>query len=445
MALNLLLTYNLPEPTEGRRHVVIAPELTARVNNPSSENGSTIFNCHADNDDGDAVVIKNPSYQMRIFSQDADKSRTNIERKCQEIWKPSNVKDSVDPPIGIDHCGEPSTKKCNYNSDSEVEGDGHQTRVTLSGGPGATALRGSPAAAAGRGPPAVHDSLNLGKTAPLTPARILFSVREMLKNAFGTPASITTPAQISSAHSLLKLVLGNQGHAIALPPAVGCYHCATQRRADGTARAQIGVDGYIPRWLKGSTIDYIIHEESFKKPDLASFTAAKTVEATDMWEGIGVKFKQVPRNQPATFQVKYLDLPSDDRPDIYAESFFPQDERGTIFVYKLALEKEANRRYLANVLAHEIGHILGLRHNFAGDVVCKETGRTKEQGSVLWGERNESSIMNYFTDLRLYSIQEQDLNELKSFYDFTGEKYKGLTIRDFIPGRFSFTSVATGG
>lgn len=152
-----------------------------------------------------------------------------------------------------------------------------------------------------------------------------------------------------------------------------------------------------------------------------------------------MKFKQVSSDCPATFQIKYLDLPFDNDTTTYAESFFPQDRRGKMFVYKIALE-EANLPYLTNILAHEMGHILGLRHTFAGDVVCTDTGETREEGSVLWGRRNESSVMNYFPDLKLYSVQEQDVDELRSFYDFTGKKYKGLTIRDFTPGKFRFAA-----
>ncbi|KAI0554043.1 hypothetical protein F4679DRAFT_529261 [Xylaria curta] len=305
-----------------------------------------------------------------------------------QIWKNQAVRKPSIPPIRTNPCGEPFMNKRNYlyNSDLGVQ---NETRIDLS-----------------------------GSIAPPIPARVLFSDE-------------------SGAYTLPNFIFGSQARAIASPPGVGSsYHCATQQRADGTTRAQIGIDGYIPRWIKGATVTYVILEESFKTPDLACSTAAMVTKAIAMWKGIGVKLKQVPGNCPATFQIKYRDLPFDNRRDIYAEAFFPQDGPGTLFVYKLVLQA-SNRCYLANILAHEIGHILGLRHSFAGDF-CKETGKTKESGSVLWGARNESSVMNYFTDLKRYSVQEQDLEELRSFYNFTGETYKGLMVRDFEPCEFPF-------
>ncbi|KAI0531695.1 hypothetical protein GGR58DRAFT_508226 [Xylaria digitata] len=333
--------------------------------------------------------------------------------KVQEVQKPFNVSEGANLLIGINPCGEPSV---DYNSDMEVESDGHQTGIAVSG---------SPVTASGHGPPGVHNSFGPATTTS--------------RNTSGPLASRDTLAQISSAHALLDLITGNQACAVVSPHGIGYYHCTTQQRADGAARAQIGIYGYITRWLGRATVAYVILEESFEKPEHARFTAARVAEATATWKGVGVEFERVPRNHLAPFQIRYLDLPFDNRRDTYAEAFFPQDGPGTLFVYKLALQA-ANIHYLANILAHEFGHILGLRHNFAGDI-CKETRMTKEPGSVLLGTRNESSAMNYFTDPKHYSVQEQDIGELRSFYDFTGERYKGLMICDFVPGKFLFASV----
>ncbi|KAI1394955.1 hypothetical protein F4819DRAFT_227080 [Hypoxylon fuscum] len=81
--------------------------------------------------------------------------------------------------------------------------------------------------------------------------------------------------------------------------------------------------------------------------------------------------------------------------------------RGILYVYRLALTGD-NEEHMAKILAHEIGHILGLRHEFAG---------VKETGSMLWGEPNAKSVMNYFPCAASWSaVQRQDIKEVKDFY-----------------------------
>ncbi|KAI1353627.1 hypothetical protein F5Y01DRAFT_275734 [Xylaria sp. FL0043] len=149
-----------------------------------------------------------------------------------------------------------------------------------------------------------------------------------------------------------------------------------------------------------------------------------------MWNNIGVKFEYTGRRDMASFEVKYHNMPSDDNPQnpsVYAQSFFPQDQAGTLFIYKLALE-DANIGYLANILAHEIGHILGLRHEFP-----------ETELSVRWGKKNKKSVMNYFMHPSKFSVQEQDLIDLESFYNSTMGTYKGWPIRDFDPSACTFS------
>ncbi|KAF2964732.1 hypothetical protein GQX73_g8845 [Xylaria multiplex] len=217
------------------------------------------------------------------------------------------------------------------------------------------------------------------------------------------------------------------------------YCCATQRRTNGNTRIRIGVYGRIPRWVKGSTLKYVVCTESFETTDIAKFVAIQATEAISTWKGIGVKFKQVDRSHAATFQIKYCRLPSDCDPDVFADAFFPGDGPGTLFIYGVALNG-SNMVHLGKILAHELGHILGLRHEFAGDLIPGRDNKPRESGSVLWGSKNESSVMNYPLCPSEFLVNEQDLKELESFYDCTKKEHEGLEIHDFEPKYFLFPS-----
>ncbi|KAH8128036.1 hypothetical protein LI328DRAFT_164427 [Trichoderma asperelloides] len=183
------------------------------------------------------------------------------------------------------------------------------------------------------------------------------------------------------------------------------YICTTQKA--GCYELCIGEDDQIPRWRYGSEICYIICTESFETSGAAALVAAAMKDAISMWGQIhGVKFKEVGRDNPATFRIKFKKSHND--AGIYATSFLPTTLASSLFVYQKALE---NAGYLANILAHELGHILGLRHEFA---------LKKEQycPSVRFGSKNPQSIMNYHDKLSKLQVGEQDREEVAAFYEY---------------------------
>jgi hypothetical protein len=191
----------------------------------------------------------------------------------------------------------------------------------------------------------------------------------------------------------------------------------------------IGKDDRILRWRKGSTILYNIYTESFQTPGAVALVGEAMEEAISMWGGnIGVDFRRVRRDEAATFQIAYQKFPLDNDPNTYAESFFPREWASSLFVYQKGLE---NAAYLANILAHELGHVLGLRHEFAPE--------EEEDCSVRFGNKNDQSVMNYFDHASKHIVGQQDLDELAAFYAYDQAYYREWLVVDITPRLYVFS------
>lgn len=202
------------------------------------------------------------------------------------------------------------------------------------------------------------------------------------------------------------------------------YKCATQ--SHGCAEIRIGWDGEIPRWCRGSELSYVVCVDSFPAA-LSSLVEDSMKAAIGMWKGVGVSFKQVARDDPATFAVIYENR----NRNAYACSFFPNELSRELIIYPPSLQKT---NYLSNILAHEVGHILGLRHEFAHK-------REKGCPSALFGSENADSIMNYFDHPEQLQVKEQDLEELERFYAYDKVKYGKLSVLDVNPEVWFFGKI----
>ncbi|UKZ75968.1 hypothetical protein TrVFT333_003664 [Trichoderma virens FT-333] len=150
--------------------------------------------------------------------------------------------------------------------------------------------------------------------------------------------------------------------------------------------------------------------------------------AIDAWEGIGPRFKQVKRHERATFAIMYDDSQGD---DVYAYSFFPMTSRGKLLVCPLSFS-DGNSKHLANILTHEIGHILGLRHEFAHVKEAKNP-------SVLFGSEDPRSVMNYYPNPSDLQVSQYDLEGLRMVYAYDQPMYMGLPIVDISPNLYPFS------
>ncbi len=99
-----------------------------------------------------------------------------------------------------------------------------------------------------------------------------------------------------------------------------------------------------------------------------------------------------------------------------ARAFFPNTkDLNTMFVYKRAFDQDTVN-FQVNIFAHELGHVLGFRHEFA----------PQEGGAVLFGPRNPSSVMAYKFPP---SIQPSDIASAKLLYQARdGSSIEGFPV-----------------
>ncbi|KAL7948360.1 hypothetical protein V8C42DRAFT_342404 [Trichoderma barbatum] len=179
----------------------------------------------------------------------------------------------------------------------------------------------------------------------------------------------------------------------------------------------IGLYGDIPRWKKGQVVQFAALAGGYPTPEHATFAAYKLNLAAMEWNSldIGVTFKWVTDIEDACFVLTY----GGDEGSTLARAFFPNDkDLNALFVYQRAFDEKTSP-YQSNIFLHELGHVLGLRHEFAA----------KEGGAVKFGAANPKSVMSYVFPPNL---QESDAASATAFYNMTGP-VEGLEIVDWKP------------
>jgi len=202
------------------------------------------------------------------------------------------------------------------------------------------------------------------------------------------------------------------------------YSCLTQITTPFQASASdplaiwIGAGGTIPRWKKGQVVQFAALANGYPSTSHAVFAAYKLNEAAIQWNSleVGVTFKWVSNIQDAAFVLAY----GGDQGGTLARAFFPNgQDLSTLFVYQRAFEPSRSP-YMTNVFLHELGHVLGLRHEFAA----------LEGGAVPFGVANDRSVMSYSWPP---NIRDSDEASTKAFYDFVDPTFNGLRIINWIP------------
>ncbi|KXJ88203.1 hypothetical protein Micbo1qcDRAFT_214879 [Microdochium bolleyi] len=206
-----------------------------------------------------------------------------------------------------------------------------------------------------------------------------------------------------------------------LPSNIELPVCVTQRPIPPALRAAqakngmhdivVGFDGEVPRWVPGSVIKWAAWRQGFASQDDADYAAAQLLMATEAWNNadIGVTFEWVALAKDATFVLTHGG--ADGR--TLASAFFPnKNDLNYMFVYTYGFNREWKPN-MWKVFTHELGHVLGLRHEFAiGDV--PSTMSAEGDSAVRIDAPDAMSVMNYRKEPP--EIQQSDIDSTRKFY-----------------------------
>jgi hypothetical protein len=187
------------------------------------------------------------------------------------------------------------------------------------------------------------------------------------------------------------------------------YPCCTQAKECGAlgpidpTELWLGWRGKVPLWHKGDTVNFACAADGYPTREHAVFAAKKLWEAAEVWNAanIGVRFKWVGRWEDAQFALRY----GGSNGSTLARAFFPDDtDLNTMFVYSRSFDNDIIA-YISNIFQHELGHAIGLRHEFA----------ESEGDAVPFGPANPHSVMSYkFPPI----IQNSDVEWTRNVYNY---------------------------
>jgi hypothetical protein len=186
--------------------------------------------------------------------------------------------------------------------------------------------------------------------------------------------------------------------------------CRTDYRAREVSPLEIVVDateGFIPLWAQNLVLRWKFNAASlvpFRRADEIKVKIRELLtKAIGAWgDAAPVRFTENSDNSDFDIVMERND---DCTPQgcVLAQAFFPDAGRHQLFVYPKMFEQIEKEQ--VDTLAHEIGHVFGLRHFFAPE---KET----RWPSIIFGEHKPFSIMNYGRNSELTDADRRDLKKL---------------------------------
>jgi hypothetical protein len=170
----------------------------------------------------------------------------------------------------------------------------------------------------------------------------------------------------------------------------------------GTAKLlAIGRNGKFVRWKPGLTLSYFVSKETF--PNQSQYqTARESVRtATEDWMKVcGIRFEYQPqlddpntRNGSALFSVSFVNAGG----QFIAAAFFPDDppERRVLVIDPSFFDAGQGFNKVG-VLRHELGHVLGFRHEHIRSEAPPGCPGESLFGTIVATDYDPKSVMHYF-------------------------------------------------
>ena len=191
--------------------------------------------------------------------------------------------------------------------------------------------------------------------------------------------------------------------------------CGTDARghAEPNARSPLelvvdATDGFIPLWDRDVSLRWRFQERSmavFRRPDAAKdYLRQLFGEGLMLWQDAPpVKFTEVRDRWDFEITVRPVDSCTPNGCTL-AMAFFPDSGRHELVIFPEMFRQ--SRQEQIETMAHELGHIFGLRHFFA-DI------RERRWRSETFGTHSPFSIMNYGANSRMTT---NDIEDLKTLY-----------------------------
>jgi len=217
----------------------------------------------------------------------------------------------------------------------------------------------------------------------------------------------------------------------------GGARCETDTRGHATpgGRSPLSIvvdasDGFIPLWAKDVTLRWRFQEQSmlvFNDPDAAKdYIRDLLARAIALWDyATPVRFSE--NDDAWDFEIAMSPANNCNSAGActLARAFFPDAGQHDLMIYPRMFDQVFQEQ--VETLAHEIGHIFGLRHFFAN---ISETAWP----SAIVGEHKKFTIMNYGPDSVLTDADRKDLSDLyNAVWDGTVTDINGTPVHLFEP------------